>query len=161
MLSNNHIAVVCRARASAIRNSPTLPGVRASSDSTLTAQQTSQDRIRNLVDNLVEKRTNEIRNSAMEAVAVAIGGMPTTITRGKPGPKAAKGATKTTRKRHRHGLEERSSISSEALLRTIEKGPGRTHSFDTYCQSATTSTPYGDLHGAWNRSRCLDAALPE
>jgi len=88
------------------------------------AQQTSEDRIRTLVDTFVEELTAEIRNSAMESVAAAIGGMVTTTTRRKPGPKATKGATKTTRKRRGPGRKQRSSISSEALLKAIEKAQG-------------------------------------
>jgi len=44
------------------------------------AHHNSQDRIQALVDAFVQDLTAEIRNSAMESVAEAIGALPTTTT---------------------------------------------------------------------------------
>jgi len=88
------------------------------------AHHNSQDRIQALVDAFVQDLTSEIRNSAMESVAEAIGSLPTTTTKRRTTTTTRKGSNAPTRKRRGRGRAKRSSIDAPTLLKAIKKSKG-------------------------------------
>ena len=89
------------------------------------AHHNSQDRIQALVDAFVQDLTSEIRNSAMESVAQAIGALPTTtMSRRRTTTTTRKASNAPTRKRRGRGRAKRSSIDAPTLLKAIKKSKG-------------------------------------